>query len=79
MTCAISMFKNECKHMTLVINMLNNIFPCIQKCKIIISSIPICYAKCHYVIVFHFKKLLVLTNSIILAMTMRDTLNLIGI
>ena len=35
--------------MTLAISMLNNNLPCILKCKIIISSIPIYYTKCHNV------------------------------
>ena len=36
----------KCKHVTLAIRMLHNIFPLHSKHKIIISSIPICYAKC---------------------------------
>ena len=37
----------KCKHMTLAISMLNNIFPCTLQRKTIISSIPMCYAKRH--------------------------------
>ena len=37
----------KCKHMTLTISMLNNIFACILKYKTIIWSIPMCYTKCH--------------------------------
>ena len=29
--------------------------PCILKCKIVISSIPTCYAKCHHINIFHLK------------------------
>jgi hypothetical protein len=35
--------------MTLAIGMLNDIFPCILNQETNISSIPMCYAKCHVV------------------------------
>ena len=40
----------------------------------IISRIPVCYINYHGVSNFHYKKLLMLTNSIILTISGRDTL-----
>ena len=45
----------------------------------IISSIPMCYTKCHNVYIFHFHKLLMLMKSIILAISWHDTLWPLGI
>ena len=39
----------KCKHMTLATGMLNDISPCILNRKTNISSIPMCYSKCHNV------------------------------
>jgi hypothetical protein len=48
--------------------------------EVYISSIQLCYAKCHNVIyLFLLQKLLILTNSIKLTMTERDTLRPLGI
>ena len=41
--------------MILAISMLNNNFPLHTKHKTIISSILMCYAKCHNVNVYHLK------------------------
>jgi predicted transglutaminase-like protease len=69
-----------CKHMTFVIDMLNNIFPLrIKMQNWIISSIPMCYAKCHNVNKVSLKRLLTLTNSIIWAIRIRDALRPLGI
>ena len=56
--------------------MLKNI---ILKHKIIISSTPMGYAKCHNVFKCHFKKLLMFTKNIILAISEHDTLKPLGI
>ena len=34
---------------------------------------PICYSQCHNVYIFHFEKLLMLMNEIILVISGRDT------
>ena len=65
--------------MTLAISMLNNIFPCMLKTKNVISSIPMWYAKYHIVNILCFKKLLILTNSIIMTISTCDTLRPLGI
>ena len=53
--------------------------PCILKCKIVVWSGPMCYASCHDVNNLHRKKLLLLTNNIILAMSGRETLRPLAI
>ena len=58
--------------------MLKNIND-ILKHKIIISSTPMGYAKCHNVFKCHFKKLLMFTKNIILAISEHDTLKPLGI
>jgi len=45
---------------------------CILKCKTTISSIPMCYTKCHNVN-FHFKELLIFTKNIVLIINGCDT------
>ena len=60
--------------------MLNNIFSLHTKCKTIISSIPICYAKCHSVnTLFTLKNRFVLINSIMPTTSGCDTLRPLGI
>ena len=55
--------------------MLNKIPPCILKHKTIIPSISIYYAKYHNInLKNHIKKLLMLTNSIVLAINECNTL-----
>ena len=69
-----------CKHMTLFIDMLNNIFHLHTKMQNwIISSIPMCYAKCHNVHKLSLKRFLTLTNSIIWAISICDALRPLGI
>ena len=86
MALGINMLKNifllqlNCKHMTHAINMLKNIHPCILKRTTLISSIPMCYARCqNESIPMHFKKLLMLTNSVIFTISGHDTLRPLGI
>ena len=50
------------------------VFSRMLKHKDIISSIPMCYAKCHDLNIFSLKKLFMLTNNIILAISKYDTL-----
>ena len=47
----------KCKNMTLVLSLLNTTSPCILTCKTIISSIPMCYSKCHSVNNFSLQKI----------------------
>ena len=57
--------------MTLAISMLHNIFSLHN----ITSNIPMCYSKCHHVIIFSLNIYTMLTNNIILAiMTLWDLL-----
>ena len=50
------------------------ISPCILKCKIIISSTPMCYTKCHTLIIsFMFRKELTSIKNVLLIISGRDT------
>ena len=60
--------------MTLAISMLNNIFPLHTK----MQNYQFEYPNCHVVNDFHFKKLLMLTNKIVLAINRHDTLRPLG-
>ena len=53
--------------------------PWILKPKTIISNIPMCHTKCHYLDIFHFKKIYLLMNNITLTISGCDTLRPIGI
>jgi hypothetical protein len=70
----------KCRHMTLAINLLNGIFPCILKCKTIISSLPMCYVECLLCSInSHLKRLLTLMNNILLAISGHATVKPLGI
>ena len=51
-----SVMRCICKHTTLAISMLNNVFSLDTKTQTIISSISMFYAKCHDVNKFSFQK-----------------------
>ena len=61
------------KYMTLAIIMFNNIFPLYIKIQNYHSSTPNCYAKCYKTNIFSLKILLMLTHSIMLAISGHDT------
>ena len=65
----------KCKHMTLAINMLNNVVPLCYKTQTIMSSIPMCYDRCHDEDIFSPQS----ANNIILTINIRDTLGPMGI
>ena len=68
--------------MTLAISMLNNIFPDykLKRKTVISSTIPKCYTMCHNVNHFSSKNCyLRLMNSIIVAISGRDTFRALGI
>ena len=70
----------KCECMTVAINMLNNIFPCILKCKNYhLKCIPMCYVEFHEVNNFSSKNLLLYMNNIILAICRSDTFKFLGI
>jgi hypothetical protein len=70
----------KCESMTLAINILNNIFPCMLKCKNYhLKCIPVCYADFHEVSKLSSKKWLLYTNNIILAICGSDTFRPLGI
>ena len=64
--------------MTLAISMLNNLFPLHIKPQNIISSIPMCYAKCQNV-KLHYEKLLMSTKNTNLVINGHDTMRPLGI
>ena len=64
----------ERKQMSLVISILTNIFFLHTKHKTSSQVSQMCYGKCHDMIVFLLKKLLMLMNTIILAIDRHETL-----
>ena len=68
----------ECKHMTLAMSTFKNIFPLHIKMQDYHLKYLMCYSKCRSVDIFHFKTLLLLTNGIVLANSVRDTLRPLG-
>ena len=64
----------NCKHVILVVSKLDIIFPLHSERKNIISSTPMCYAKCHDVNNISLNIILMLTYSIIPVIGGHDTL-----